>query len=227
MSKISSESKEYAKGLYQLFKSNENADNAIPMAKYMKGHFKFFGIKSPQRNLLMRQYVKEFSLPPDWKEWAYLTWSYEEREMQLAGMELIYRLKKKIQKDDIEVLEYIITNKSWWDTVDFIASNIMGYYFFTYPDQIKPVCQRWSISDNIWLNRTCLLFQLKYKEYTDFKLLSSFIHRHKYSDEFFIQKAIGWALRQYAKTNSKEVRAFVAETELKRLSRREALKHFS
>jgi 3-methyladenine DNA glycosylase AlkD len=157
----------------------------------------------------------------------HLCWQWEEREMQYVGMELAYRCRKQMVQADINLLESILVVKSWWDTVDFIASNLIGHYFFTFPGQIEIITQKWINSKNMWLIRSCILFQLKYKEFTNFKLLQQFIHQHKYSNEFFIQKAIGWSLRQYAKFDAYAVRAFVTETELKTLSRREALKHFS
>jgi len=220
-------SKEYYSGLLSIFDQKRNSENAGPMAKYMKDLFPFFGIKSPQRNELLRAHIKDFGLPEDWKQVVQLCWKQDEREMQLIGMELAFRSKKIYMKEDIAFFEYMITTKSWWDTVDFIASNIIGQYFLAFPDQIKSVTDNWNHSSNMWLNRTCLLFQLKYKTSTDFKLLQEFIHVHKESNEFFLRKAIGWSLRQYAKFRPEEVRMFVNETELKPLSRKEALKHFS
>lgn len=219
--------KNYFKKLYDLFKSNRNDLNAAPMKAYMKNHFEFFGVKATERRMIVKKFIVDHGLPENKTEFIKLCWSCPEREMQISGMEILYKMKKNIKREDIELLEFMIINKSWWDSVDFIAANNVGHYFFTFPEEIKNIKGVWSQSENIWLNRTCILFQLKYKEYTDFKLLQTFIHRHKYSKEFFIQKAIGWALRQYAKTSPKEVRSFVAETELKPLSRREALKHFS
>lgn len=227
MKSFTSETKDYLKKLYSAFDSKRDVLNASPMKAYMKNHFEFFGVKATERRMIVKNFIIENGLPENKLEFITKCWSYPEREMQIAGMEILFKMKKKIKKTDVDLLEFMIVNKSWWDSVDFIAANIVGHYFFTFPEEIKNITGKWSVSENIWLNRTCILFQLKYKEYTDFKLLQSFIHRHKYSKEFFLQKAIGWALRQYAKTSPKEVRAFVAETELKPLSRREALKHFS
>ena len=227
MSAISTKTKKYLQNLYTVFDTKRNEDNAGPMKAYMKNHFEFFGVKATERRLLMRNFIIENGFPESKIDFISQCWLYPEREMQICGMEILFKMKNNIKKEDIDLLEFIIVNKSWWDSVDFIAANIVGHYFFTFPEEIKNITGKWSVSENIWLNRTCLLFQLKYKDYTDFKLLQTFIHRHKYSNEFFLQKAIGWALRQYAKTSPKEVRAFVTETELKPLSRREALKNFS
>lgn len=221
------ESNRYTENLSILFETARDENQALPMSKYMKSRFEFYGIKAPVRRDILRDYFKSAGLPSDWKKTVEQCWKYDEREMQYAGMEICYRCRKMWKKSDLPFFENMIIQKSWWDTVDFIASGIVGQFLFDFPDQIPAAVEKWSLSGNIWLNRTSLIFQLKYREFTDFRLMQKIIHRLKYSDEFFIQKAIGWALRQYAKTAPKDVKAFVAETELKKLSRKEALKHFS
>lgn len=114
---------------------------------------------------------------------------------------------------------------SWWDTIDVIAPKILGSWFKRYPEHIKPTITRWLKSDNIWLQRSCVLFQLKYKEKTNTQLLSSVIDQLKDSKEFFLRKSIGWVLREYAKTDAEFVKDFVNSRELSPLSRREATKH--
>ncbi len=227
MSKSKLIPKDFVDGLIHELSKHEDETKAAPMKKYMKGLYDYYGLKAPERTAVFRQYLKENSIPEDWKKCVELCWKVDKRELQYIGMELAFRCKKFYEKEDWKFFEWMVSNKSWWDTVDFIASNIVGHFFFKFPDMIEKVTNRWNESNDMWLNRTCILFQLKYKDYTDFKLLSRFIHRHKYSDEFFHQKAIGWALRQYAKTDAYAVEAFVTETELKPLSRREALKHIS
>jgi 3-methyladenine DNA glycosylase AlkD len=106
-----------------------------------------------------------------------------------------------------------------------LASQCVGYYFTKYPHQIQTKITTWRHSDNIWLNRTCLIFQLGYKQQTDHKLLASLIQQYAHSNEFFIQKAIGWSLRQLGKHRADIVFDIIDNTELKPLSKREALKH--
>ena len=118
----------------------------------------------------------------------------------------------------------MVTHKSWWDTVDFIAVKLMGAYFITYPDQKKVCISKWLKSNNIWLQRSALLFQLKYKSAIDTQLLSSSINYLLGSKEFFINKAIGWILREYSRTNPIWVMAFVDKTALSNLSKKEALR---
>ncbi|RNB56968.1 DNA alkylation repair protein [Brevibacillus gelatini] len=113
---------------------------------------------------------------------------------------------------------------SWWDTVDYLAAHTIGALFSRSPELIRPNTTAWVKGDNIWLARTALLFQLSYKSRTDQELLFALIESCAASREFFIAKAIGWALREYAKTEPEAVRDFV-ETALANLSRREALKH--
>jgi 3-methyladenine DNA glycosylase AlkD len=218
---------QYVSNLDREMQRHFNPTDAAQMKKYMKGHFPFYGIKAPERSEVMKSYLKTHGLPENWRKVVSICWECEQREMHYVGMEITFRSRKDFKVEDISLFESMIVNKSWWDTIDFIASNIAGHYFFKFPDEVGKTITAWRISDNFWLRRVCILFQLKYKEYTDFKLLQNIIHENKYSDEFFIKKAIGWALRQYAKTSPGDVQAFVTETELKPLSRREALKHFS
>jgi 3-methyladenine DNA glycosylase AlkD len=122
-------------------------------------------------------------------------------------------------------MEYCITNRSWWDTVDFIATECLGPYFKMYPKHILRITKQWNQSTNMWLQRSSLLFQKNYKKDTDTKLLSEYILNLTSSKEFFIQKAIGWMLREYGKTDAAWVVNFVNKNELAPLSKREAIKH--
>ena len=138
---------------------------------------------------------------------------------------MIKELKGKYQPEDIELIERLITTNSWWDSVDTISKYILGSYLQRFPESVNEKVSKFSSADSMWLNRSAILFQLGYKEKTDFDLLKTVCNQHKFSKEFFIQKAIGWALREYAKTNPEAVKRFVAESNLKRLSRKEALKN--
>ena len=154
-------------------------------------------------------------------------WSKPQREFQYFAIDLNRKYLKKIEFQDIELFELMITNKSWWDTVDLIATNLVGAYFKLFPEQIIPVTKKWMNSDNMWLQRTCLIFQLKYKEEIDTDLLTDYILQLKDTKEFFINKAIGWILREYTRTNPEWVIDFVNKHELSNLSKREALKLIS
>jgi 3-methyladenine DNA glycosylase AlkD len=147
-----------------------------------------------------------------------------ERDFQYFAVELLMKCKKQWNKNDIRLFEKLIINKSWWDTVDFIANQVTGPWFKLYPDQIVPVTGKWNKSKNIWLQRMSLLFQLKYKKETDTELMFEYICHLSGSEEFFVQKAIGWVLREYSKTNPGIVKKFISENDLKPLSKREGLK---
>jgi 3-methyladenine DNA glycosylase AlkD len=153
-------------------------------------------------------------------------WNLPQREYQYAAMSLMGRLEKRFEPEFIATIEYLLVTKSWWDTVDALASHAVGTHFKRFPEIRAKYLKKWRKSNNFWLRRTTLLFQLGYKKETDFDLLFEIIQENLGSDEFFINKAIGWALRQYAHTNPAPVKKFVKATkELHPLSRREALKN--
>jgi len=128
-------------------------------------------------------------------------WSLPQREFQYVATGLISRLENQLKPKFITTIEYLLVTKSWWDTVDSIAGDIVGTHFKRFPDVREKYLKKWRKSDNFWLRRTTLLFQLGYKKETDFGLMCEIIKDNLGSDEFFINKAIGWALRQYAHTN--------------------------
>lgn len=154
-------------------------------------------------------------------------WQKPEREYQYAAQELAAKYLRHSDKRDIDLFEWMITTKSWWDTVDFIASTIVGNYFKHFPDQLPEKNEDWLHSGDIWLQRTTLIFQLKYKEKVDEQLLVDNIRRLNGTNEFFINKAIGWALREYGKVNPEWVSDFTNQNNLSNLSRREALKRLN
>ncbi|KHD86091.1 DNA alkylation repair protein [Heyndrickxia ginsengihumi] len=195
--------------------------------EYLRNQFDFLGIRTPIRRKLTKQFMKEYGLPArnQLKEVILLLWDLPHREYQKAALDILENVKKTLLPTDMEWLEKLIVTKSWWDTVDALAPNIMGYLFQTFPELIQQYPENWIESDNIWLQRSAILFQLKYKLETDDELLFRYILRRADSNEFFVQKAIGWVLREYAKTEPEKIRTFVEQHELKALSRREALKH--
>src|SRR5690606_15703316 len=136
-------------------------------------------------------------------------WKMNEREYQYVALDYIDRNLKKITIDHMELFHMLITSKSWWDTVDMLAQKPVGQLAKNYPELIEKKIDTWSTEGNIWLRRTAILFQLKYKEETNEELLYTYIRRNADSNEFFIQKAIGWALREYSKTNPSSVQHFI------------------
>ncbi len=218
----------YVLSLKTLFKQNANPAQAGPMKKYMRDQFDYLGIKTPIRVALQNEFIKENGLPPldELDSISRDLWDLPQREFQYAATSLIGRLENKLEPEFITTLEYLLVTKSWWDTVDTIAGNVVGTHFNRFPKVREKYLKKWRKADNFWLRRTALLFQLGYKKDTNFDLLCEIIYENLGSDEFFINKAIGWALRQYAWTDPKPVKKFVKATkDLHPLSRREALKN--
>ncbi len=212
------------------FRAAKNDVNAAQMKAYMKDLFPFLGLKRPDRNLIQRNYLSKPQLPPihELPDLLRHLWALDEREFQYLGLDILGKYNKQFEPEHIEHFEYLITNKSWWDTVDYLASNSVGSLFKKYPELKEKWLNKWIASHNMWLNRTAILFQLKYKSSTDEGLLIKSIEAHISSTEFFHRKAIGWALREYAKTNPHFTRDFVqSHPELSGLSKREALKNLN
>ncbi len=210
------------------FEAHADADNAVAMQNYMKGKFSFYGIKAPLRKTINRPIFKKYKCnpTPEFKNLISLLWSQEQREYQYTAMDWMERLVQKMDASWLPFLEELITKKSWWDTVDWIAANGVGRLFLNYPELRPQNCNAWIESKNIWLVRTAILHQLKHREQLDWELLQSYILKHADAKEFFINKASGWALRQYHKIAPQRVFAFVdAHPELSNLTKREALKH--
>ncbi|RXI96633.1 DNA alkylation repair protein [Anaerobacillus alkaliphilus] len=208
------------------FKLIENKEKAIGMSAYMKNHFDFYGIQSPERRKITSKLFKEGQVgktPIDWKM-VFDLWEQREREYQYVAVDFLVKSKKYLVADDLTQVKKLITSKSWWDTVDAIASNVVGQIVRTYPEQVN-MMDEWIEDDNMWVRRTAILHQLSYKESTDEDRLFSYCEKHANDTEFFIAKAIGWALREYGKTKPQSVIEFVEKTPLQKLSKREALKH--
>jgi 3-methyladenine DNA glycosylase AlkD len=217
---------EYLDALYQSFEAARNIEDAEPMAKYMKNHFEFLGIKRPIRDQLQRAFFKTQGLPSsDELDTVILDlWRQPEREYQYFALDLLKKCHKTLTASSLDMLKTILTEKSWWDTVDLIAAQLIGPLVVRQPE-LKETMDNWSTDRNLWLRRTALLYQLKYKANTDTKRLTLHIESNLGSDEFFINKAIGWVLREYGKTNPKFVVAFVdTHPNLANLSKREALR---
>jgi 3-methyladenine DNA glycosylase AlkD len=216
----------YLAPLLHGFEKGRNPENAFWMKKYMKDQFEFYGIKTPERRAMLKSFMKEYSLPPvnELKPVIMECWSHDYRDWQYVAVGLLMEYIKKPEKDIIELLEFMIVNKSWWDTVDGIAGWLVGPLFKKYPELIGPKTTQWMNSGNIWLQRTCLLYQLNYKKSTDTEILLRFIEELSGETSFWIRKAIGWVLREYSKTNPDAVLKFVNSHQLSALSRKEALK---
>ncbi len=217
----------YVASLKNLFERNADPVQAAPMKKYMRDQFEYLGLKGPQQGALMKEFISQNGYPAMADLDAVLRdlWSLPQREFQYAAVGLLSRFEKELPAKFIKTIEYLLITKSWWDTVDTITGHTLGVHFHRFPEVREKYLAQWRASNNFWLRRACILFQLNYKQETDFDLLCEIICENLDSKEFFINKAIGWSLRQYARTDPKAVKKFVNSTPLHPLSRREALKH--
>ena len=215
--------------LFKAFKNAGNPEDAEAMSKYMRNRFRFFGIKSELRKAIQKDFLSKHKLPEgkDLKELIELFWDLPQREFHYFTMEILEKPIKKADDSWMPLLENLISKNSWWDTVDAVASKLIGSYLKKHPEFKENYPEKWICSDNFWFRRTALLYQLKYKKETDFERLKDFILRTAHEKEFFMQKAQGWVLREYAKTDAQAVRQFVSDNEsiLSQLTKREALKN--
>lgn len=216
---------EWLEALRETLHEHRNDADALHIRRYFRDQFGSFGLKQGTRRALTNEYIKEakhFSAD-ELSSLLRLLWQQDEREFQHTGMELLHRYRDKPAYNIRTELEHVITHKSWWDTIDFIASHTAGDAFHRRWLSREDIIQ-WNSSGHLWLVRTSILFQLKYKAATDWSFLQQLILPHTGHMDFFIRKAIGWALREYSKTEPERVIDFVNAHELSGLSKREALK---
>ena len=217
--------------LVRQFSANADASRAAGASAYMRDQFEFFGIDAPSRRRLLRQTQKTLGVPSNVLDFADLCWTDKQREMQYVACDVLSQPKvlRLLMLEDVPRLERLITQKSWWDSVDVLAPTIVGGILRPFPNLVRDHARAWIECDNIWLQRTAILVQLKYREATDFDLLAECILIRATSDEFFVRKAAGWALRSFAYVRPDRVRKFVHDhrQELSGLTCREALKNLT
>lgn len=211
----------------ELFRDAANPADAKPMADYMKNIAPFFGVKAVPRRQIQKELFKQYAALPatEWEALLKALYEQPERELHQMATDWLHHRRKAFTKDTVNLIEWMITHNSWWDTIDTIASKSLGEWAAKFPTEAAPVIEGYTSSDNFWLNRSAIIHQLNSGGNTDKDLLSATILPHLDSKEFFLRKAIGWALRQYARTDPDWVRDFVETHSMSGLSRREALKH--
>lgn len=221
---------DFIKQLEKSFEQNRNTQQALAMSQYMRNKFEFIGIRTPLRRQLLKEIWldNKQEVTTNCREIAQILFLKEEREYHYCAIDiLIKELKNTFLPEDISLITTLITTTSWWDSVDLIAKYLLGGYLENFPEEMENCISQFSDSDCLWLNRSAILFQLGYKQKTDFELLKTICLQHQQSSEFFIQKAIGWALREYAKTSPEQVIQFVMVNNLPTLSKKEALKNLA
>ena len=217
----------FVTSIKQSFEANEDVVNGQKQSDYFKNNFPCYGIPTQTRREILKKYSAEYheDIKDNFRTICWELYQFPHREMHHAAIDIfIKEIKKKFQITDIHLIEKLITTNSWWDSVDTLAKYAVGGYLSTFPEKKYAIIDQFSNSDNMWLNRTAIIFQLGYKQKTDFDLLISECEKHKYSNEFFIQKAIGWALREYSSVNSNGVLGYVNQANLKPLSKKEAIR---
>ncbi|AFH65496.1 DNA alkylation repair protein [Paenibacillus caseinilyticus] len=217
---------EYTAALTDYLRAHGDEEQAVPMEAYMRHQFAFLGIRSPELKALLREWMRMHGVPraEGLRETVRVLWNQPEREMQYAAMGLLEKRRREMGPAELPLLKELILTKPWWDTVDLLASHQVGGILANHPVEREGTVDVWIRSGQLWLQRTALLYQLGYKGKTDTGRLFGYIGHCSDSTEFFIRKAIGWALREYSKTDEAAVRAFIASVSLSPLSVREALK---
>ncbi len=198
------------------------------MEEYMRGKFAFLGVQAPYRKEWFKGFWAENKneIIQDYPALLNDLWHSDFREMQMVGLDILIKIQRKLTEEDITLLEDLITTKSWWDTVDMIASNSVAALLKKFDSLYEKYPIKWIQNKNIWLQRTAIIFQLKYKDEVNEDLLYDFILQTKDSKEFFIEKAAGWALRQYSKFNKQSVQNFIrSHPDLANLTVREGSKY--
>lgn len=209
-----------------MFENREDKENALAMAKYMRNKFKFYGLPTPKRKEIYKSFLKD-EKKNKIIDWDFLDKCYEDdyREFQYLVMDYLVTMQKYLTYDDVSKIFKYIKSKQWWDTIDGL-DRIVGNIAFK-DERINDLMLKWSKDEDFWVRRIAIDHQLCRKEKTNTELLEKIIVNNFGSNEFFINKAIGWSLRDYSKTNPKWVKEFVEKykDKMDKLSIKEASKY--
>ena len=205
---------------------NRNELLAESMSKYMQDKFRFLGVRGATRTEIYKKYFPDARKTKtiDW-DFVENCWNKEEREFQYVVVYYLKAMQKFLKREDISKLKYLIVTKSWWDTVDLLAK-VVGSLIIRI-EEYDQIMLEWSKDSNIWLRRVAILYQLSLKDKVDKQVLDEILVNNLGDSEFFINKAIGWALRDYSKYNPEWVREFIKKNKenMANLSIREASKY--
>jgi 3-methyladenine DNA glycosylase AlkD len=193
--------------IFAIFRQNANPAQAAPMAAYMRNICPFLGIRKPRRAELQKHFLKAAKNHSQ-VDWNFVNhcWTLE-REFQYLALDYLRTVSKLLTINDIPHLKQLAVTKSWWDTID-VLDRIVGGIALANP-AVNNILLRWSTDENFWLRRIAIDHQLLRKEKTDTALLEKIIINNFGQKEFFINKAIGWSLREYSKTNPAWVQNFI------------------
>ena len=212
--------------LYEEMIQHKNEEQAQKMSKYMLNKFEYIGIKTPERRKIFKIFFKEYKKEEkiDW-EFVNKCWENKYREFQYIAADYLKNMKDKLTIDDIPKFKRLILEKSWWDTIDNLDMTIGALALKD--SNVNKILLEWSLDENIWLSRIAIDHQLLRKEKTNTELLEKILKNNLGQTEFFINKAIGWALRDYSKTNPEWVKNFIEKNRenMAKLSIKEASKY--
>ena len=212
--------------LHEELEAAKNPKKSGAMEAYMHHQFSFLGVAAPERNKLYKKYFPEAKKTKiiDW-DFVDTCWRKEPREYQYVAANYLKAMQSYLTENDLPKLEWLVVTKSWWDTVD-ILDRVVGSLVYDHPE-LEEIILKWSLSDNIWLRRVAIDHQLLRKEKTNFQLMEKILLHNLNQTEFFINKAIGWALRDYSKTNPTWVACFIEKNKerMADLSIKEASKY--
>ena len=212
--------------LYEEMIQHKNEEQAQKMSKYMLNKFEYIGIKTPERREIFKIFFKEYKNEEkiDW-EFVNKCWENKYREFQYIAADYLKNMKDKLTIDDIPKFKQLILKKSWWDTIDNLDMTIGALGLKD--SNVNKILLEWSLDENIWLRRIAIDHQLLRKEKTNTELLEKILKNNLGQAEFFINKAIGWALRDYSKTNPEWVKNFIEKNRenMAKLSIKEASKY--
>ncbi|HYN97877.1 MAG TPA: DNA alkylation repair protein [Pilimelia sp.] len=213
--------------LTEVYPGARDATRAGPMAAYMRDRYPFLGLPATDRAVLDRAVLAGLPRPTEAELHAVADacWALPEREYQYFACALLRRHARACTPASLPVARRLIITKPWWDTVDTLASHLVGPLVAGFPALVATM-DAWAGEEDLWLVRTALLHQLRYGAATDAQRLFRYCTAQAGHPDFFVRKAIGWALREYAKTDAAAVRAYVhaAGDRLSPLSAREALR---
>ena len=212
--------------LYEEMIQHKNEEQAQKMSKYMLNKFEYIGIKTPERCKIFKSFFKEYKNEEkiDW-EFVNKCWENKYREFQYVAADYLKNKKDKLTIDDIPKFKQLILKKSWWDTIDNLDMTIGALALKD--SNVNKILLEWSLDENIWLRRIVIDHQLLRKEKTNTELLEKILKNNLGQAEFFINKAIGWALRDYSKTNPEWIKNFIEKNRenMAKLSIKEASKY--
>ncbi|GAA3124679.1 DNA alkylation repair protein [Streptomyces rectiviolaceus] len=216
--------------LTTLYPTAADPERAVQAQAYLKNVAPFLGVHAPLRRELSRTVLAGLPRPDeaDCTAIALRCWELPEREYAYFAVDYLRRYVKRLSSGFLPVARHLVTTVSWWDTVDALAAHVVGGLVAADP-KLKAEMDAWIEDEDLWVARTALLHQLRYKDATDTERLFAYCVRQSGHPDFFIRKAIGWCLREYAKTDPDAVRDFVERERgrgrLAPLSVREALKN--